>query len=141
MIREEVDPLMPDEIAQTPAETKEPAPWTFTVPMTLTANDVELILVTAFEGGIDYWGRTRTPEGVKYRRRYFSEALAFDRQPVEIVDEEEDGKVHTLDADALTKGLALYIQHRGWPEDLGNIDTAEADCIIQYALFGDVIYG
>lgn len=130
---------MSDETAQTPSTT--PAPWTFTVPMTITAEDLEMVLVAAFEGGINGWASTRQIKGIEYRRPHFSEALAFDRTPLEIIDMEDDDTVHILDSDKLMAGLVLYVQNNGWPQDLGDIDAGQANEIIQYALFGDVIYG
>lgn len=116
------------------------AEWEFAVPMTLTAQDVADILTAAFEGGIVYWAVVRLPKGAKTSRPYLAEALAFDHQALVVRDVEGDAS-HLLTAEALQRGLIQYIQERGWTGDIGNIDADEADAIVQFSLFQEVIYG
>jgi hypothetical protein len=87
--------------------------------------------------GIDHWCDTvrRTAPSA---RRYACEALALDGVPLELITQE--GDTHRLDRSALCRGLGLYAQKHGWPEDLGDIDAEAADLIVQYALFGEVVY-
>jgi len=113
------------------------APWTVTVTLQLSAQDVSDVLTAAFEGGIDHWCDTvrRTAPSA---RRYACEALAMDGVPLALVTQE--GDTYLLDRAALCRGLGLYAQKHGWPEDLGDIDAEAADLIVQYAVFGEVMY-
>lgn len=49
-----------------------------------------------------------------------------------------------LNKERFIKGIQLYTKHRGNVVDKvenGDFDDVEADCLIQYSVFGDVIFG
>lgn len=52
--------------------------------------------------------------------------------------------LYTLTMEKIVKGIQLHHEHRakqGTMLDLEDIDETEADCILQWGLFGDIIYG
>lgn len=98
------------------------------------------ILSVAAEGGINYW----------------ADSMKGTQFPTKIHDSEED-KWYDLTREKFDTGLALFLQ-KGQPssgssrfsanmlgseesEEEIDFDAGDADAIIQYALFGDVIYG
>lgn len=60
-------------------------------------------------------------------------------QSVILIDTEEDDH-HELTLDKLYRGLELFIENDGSIE-LGDYDLFDADSVIQYAIFGEVIWG
>ena len=114
----------------------------------LTREDVDDIMVAALEGGISYWSTKAEVVG-KYLADYASEQISRGGSLlIHICDEEEP---RLLDLDAFTKGVELlvingddkYGAFPGWPRpnDLCKVDGMIADWIIQYALFGEIVFG
>lgn len=108
----------------------------------LTDQDVTDIATSAFEGGITYWCNSVTivgkwPEGAKYA----SDTLVLGGK-LKLHDFESERDV-ILTADKLRQGIILRAAKRGrsvkdWVEDH---DAGEADCAVQLAVFGEVVYG
>lgn len=65
--------------------------------------------------------------------------ILFIDKEVIIVDIEEN-ESYKLTFKDLLNGLSLYISHGG-SADIDEYDWCNADCVLQYALFGEVIYG
>ena len=106
--------------------------------------DIDDIMCGALEGGITYWCSRAEVVG-EYLGEYASEQISRGGE-LRLYDCESD-KVYTLTLDKFLRGLTMYIRscygcvvENGCLEP-GAIDAEGADCIIQYALFGDVIYG
>lgn len=115
----------------------------------LRDEDIDDIMVTALEGGINHW---------------CSEVLPAGEQPGECAGGQISRggylKLHDFEGNAeliltkekFTEGLKKYlvnptagdflefVDHR-LLVDTGYVDAETADAIIQYALFGDVVYG
>lgn len=117
--------------------------------------DIDDIMVSALEGGINYWCRKAEVKG-DYLGEYASDQIS--RGGELILHDAEENKSYTLSKEKFIEGLKKYIAagNTGCIDqetnsigvytgklniDPGNIDAGAADCIIQYALFGDVIYG
>ena len=111
--------------------------------------DIDDIMCGALEGGIYYWCRKAEVVGA-YLGEYASEQIARGGQ-LKLYDREED-KVYILDLEKLLNGIKLYAQNPvgyncldmidGKLEiDCCNADAIVCDAIIQYALFGEVVYG
>lgn len=106
---------------------------------------IEDILVTAFEGGINYWCDKVEPavnpldENVKFT--YFSEYLSKGHD-LNIYDEED---CYILTLDNFIKGMKQFLESDcdQYIDDIHeiDIDAHDADRIIQYALFNEIIYG
>lgn len=110
----------------------------------ITDETITDIVITAIEGGIGYWAcLDNTGDKFNNDELCCSEIVAqilLDGGIVWIIDE-EDESTHHLTLDKLLYGISLNAEHRPFDSDLSNIDSITADCIFQYALFGDVIYG
>ena len=125
----------------------------------LTVDDLEDILTTAIEGGISYWAIlcNDTPEWEKAEEQLKAKGVELfygnvatqvllngDAIKFEDAEGEEDDSDWTLDMEKFKKGCALYEKERGnlsmnlWN---GSFDAVEADCLIQYAVFGEVVFG
>lgn len=135
---------------------------TYTTIVRLTADDINDILTTALEGGIGYWGvldnsTTDWKETSKLLKDPTLSEVAttmlfkgkrirfFDAEgEKELVDNDDPDCVWYLDLDGFTKGCSLYESHWGsicHKIRYGDFDAGDADAIIQYALFDDIIFG
>ncbi len=132
-----------------------------TIKKTFNITDEQLddIMCAALEGGITYWCDEAKVVG-DYLGEYVHEQIARGGQL--ILSDSEEGKTYELNKEKLLKGLELYLTNGGDAEtasreivdtaevavptyeytiDTCEVDAAVADEIVQYALFGDVIYG
>ena len=108
-------------------------------PIEVTDDHLDSILVGAFEGGSNYW-----IEGIKVAKddykgkKYASECVAAGGELWIYTD--GDGK-HLLTKNSLINGLQMYLdenKYQNWPD---GGDSQTSDLILQYALFGEVVYG
>lgn len=118
----------------------------------LTQQDIDDIMVSAFEGGINYWCRRVVVQG-DYLSEYASEQISRGGKLAIWLDEpfEDDKTCYVLDRDKFLAGFKLWIESDGdsydtiddsdGSVDCGQIDAICADEIIQYALFGEVVFG
>ena len=106
--------------------------------------DIDDIMVTVLEGGITYWCNRAEVVG-DYLGDIASEQISRGGE-LRLYDCESDEE-YTLTLDKFLRGLSTYISGcydiavESGRVDPGQIDAEGADCIIQYALFDDVIYG
>ena len=114
----------------------------------LTTEDVDNIMVSALEGGISYW--CSEDEVVEDRRcaDWGNEQIARGGALV-LHDAESDDKWE-LNIEKFTQGFRLWLENGddryGAVSGDGTVDTCEidgemADLIVQYALFGEVVFG
>lgn len=115
----------------------------------VTQEDIDDIMVGVLEGGINYWCDEAKVVG-DYLGEYASQQISRGGQLL-LHDFEED-ETYMLNKEKFLKGLRMYFE-KPHPYDvlkeIGNklrIDCCNADArvcdmIIQYALFGNVIYG
>ncbi len=106
--------------------------------------DIDDIMCTALEGGITYWCNCAEVVG-EYLGECASEQIS--RGGILRLHDCESDAVYELTLDIFLRGLATYVSGcydiavDSGRVDPGEIDAEGADCIIQYALFEDVIYG
>ena len=110
----------------------------------LTNQDIDNIMCTALEGGINYWCGKAKVVG-KYLGDYASEQISRDGT-LKLYDA-ESGEEFELTKEKFIKGLTKFLED-GRSDlisqgmiDTGCLDACDADAIIQYALFDDVVYG
>lgn len=114
----------------------------------LTTENVDDIMVSALEGGINYW--CSEAEVVEERRcgDWGHEQIA--RGGALILHDAESDNKWTLDMEKFTQGFRLWLENGddryGAVSGDGTVNTGEidgemADLIIQYALFGEVVFG
>lgn len=118
----------------------------------LTQQDIDDIMVAALEGGINYWCWRVVVQG-DYLGEYASEQISRGGKLAVWIDEpfEDDKTCYMLDRDKFLAGFKLWLEKGGDSYDAidysdgfvdcGQIDAICADEIIQYALFGEVVFG
>lgn len=136
------------------AERYDNAPVIGEVTMTLpiTTEMLDCILIGAFDGGYGacyYWADV---EEIRVNGEHWTEVLI--REDEEF-DDDEDRKVYTINAENIipaiqrfltddppaNKRITGYIRQAVQENDPGMIDADAADCIVQVAAFGQLVYG
>ena len=108
----------------------------------ISKQDLNDLLVTAFEGGINYWVEKVELDGEwpKESKKYLSDMLT---EGFNLKIYEAEGEILTLTLDDFKKGVQIYEQIH--EQDLESLmddhDADTADFIVQYALFGEIVYG
>lgn len=119
--------------------TEEAKKLSFTVSITVSAEQIENIVVTALECQSTFWAGVdnTTPEWdykpTEMPVSQYAVQLLLEGKSVRIYDIEDEGEQWVLTLDNLLKGIALSIQSGEYPED-------ECDSVLQYALFGEIGY-
>ena len=126
----------------------------------ITSEDIDDIMVTALEGGVNYWCPEALVPGGEYLGEYASEQISRGGELwFRDAEEDEEGMpaYRILNKEKFLEGLKRYLEAgntdcicrregRNDPRagefeiDPGMIDANEADSIIQYALFGELVY-
>jgi hypothetical protein len=128
---------------------------TINVELTFTPYDLDDILTTAFEGGINYWCRYISPimnekgrlKGISEEEimnpllYYYSGVLALGGELILYDSESPDKWVLTLPM--LMKGIKMYCEQYDIldKDEITTCDAGAADTIIQYALFDELVFG
>ena len=125
--------------------------YEFTKKVELTEEDILDILCACIEGGCNYWAQIQN-EGEEWDE--IEEELPEDHTiedhimalwnkgcDLVILDVEED-ELHYIPIERFSHGIQSVIQDGMWDgEDILDVDGYVGDCIMQYAVFGEVIYG
>lgn len=109
----------------------------------VTGQDIEDIIVAALEGGIGYWAQLDNttpdwqgkPSGMPVS--LYATQLLLQGHTLVLTDE-EDNKGFALTLPHLLKGIGLFVRSGGSIDD---VDACGADAIIQYSVFGELVYG
>ena len=108
-------------------------------PIEVTDDHLDSILVGAFEGGSNYWAVKVEVAKDDYKgKKFASECVAAGG---ELYITTTEGDLHLLTKNSLINGLQQYLdesKHKNWPD---GGDSMTDDVILQYALFGEVVYG
>lgn len=121
----------------------------------VTPEDIDDIMVSALEGGITYWANMAKVPEEKRVAEWGHEQIARDGElHIHVVEpfDQDDTEWYILTKEKFMEGLKMWMKAPGTEliplphgERLGidtsQIDGAAADEIIQYALFGEVVYG
>jgi hypothetical protein len=131
--------------------TKEAKKQCATVQITksIPYQELEYIVTGALEGGINYWAGldNSLPEWENEPEEIPSSQYAFqllvEGKSVKFYDIEksDDDSDWILTMDKLIKGIQKDFEERPEDIDLDSTDAITYDCIIQYALFGELVYG
>lgn len=115
----------------------------------ISKEDIDDIMVSALEGGITYWVDKVEPRcGIEFD---FASDVISKGGSIIIHDNEEDA-TYELTKAKLLQGIRMYAEQPKNSDifevidhelhiDCGMVDAEVADAIIQYALFGEIIYG
>lgn len=114
----------------------------------LTEQELNYIICGALEGAISYWARL-VKEGKEWDERpktaFMSDwatKIIADGGSLKLKDiEDEENEVPLLTLDGILKGIALNHQKRPHDCNLDNADDFTYDAIIQYSVFGKLVYG
>lgn len=115
----------------------------------ITQEDIDDIMVSALEGGINYWCGKVEVDG-KYLGEYASEQIS--RGGTLILHDIEEDRNELLTKEKLLQGIRMYAElpkHGDIFEvidhelhiDCGMVDAEVADAIVQYAIFSEIFYG
>lgn len=122
---------------------------TYTQEITVTDEDIDDIVATALEGGINYWCDKAEVNG-DYLGEYASDQISRNGiLMLHVTDPVNDTDVFALMKNNFIKGLRMYLENPKKPYDIvdgnrldcGEIDAIVADMIIQYALFDEIVFG
>lgn len=121
----------------------------------LTEEDLDDILCSCFEGGCSYWccidntaPDWKRSKGELYQNgndyptieEIMLQMLKTDK-PIRLIDQEEDVSVY-LTMESFLKGIAMSVENGFWSgEEIMDVDGIVGDAIIQYAVFGEQVYG
>jgi len=119
----------------------------------VTPQDIDDIMVTALEGGITHWCGSAEVVGGKYLGEYASDQISRGGE-LQLCDIEDPSENWILSRSNFLDGLAKYLEAGNmdcieesnfsssvYTLETGDIDADAADSIIQYALFGKLVYG
>lgn len=115
--------------------------------MRVTSEDIDDIMCTALEGGINYWCNEAEVVG-EYLGEYASEQIS--KGGTLILHDAESEDTWELNLEKLLRGIELaieeeYLADYEWYDadsiDTCQIDTDVADAIIQFAIFEEIIFG
>ena len=114
----------------------------------VTAEDIDDIMCSALEGGITYWCDEAEVVG-DYLGEFASEQISKGGKLL-LHDAEDMDEVYELTREKLLDGIKRaiaeqYYEDYGWVDgnrlDCCQIDAEVADCIVQLALFHDIVFG
>ena len=117
----------------------------------LTQQDIDDIMASALEGGINYWCKRVVVQG-NYLGEYASEQISRGGRLAIWLEEpfEDDKTCYILDLDEFLYGFQRWLENcyancdvvdsADGSVDCGQIDATCADEIIQHALFGDLVF-
>lgn len=117
----------------------------------LTQQDIDDIMVLALEGGITYWCDNCEVNG-SYLGEYASDQISRGGSlKLHIIEpfDEQNAQWYELDLKKFVDGFRRWVEN-GDDEygvvsatgvDCGMMDSVCADEIIQYALFGEIVFG
>lgn len=120
------------------------------IKVTLTTQDIDDIMVSVLEGGVTaYWcGKAEVVEE-KRVAEWGHEQIARGGALV-MHDSEDPDEKWELDLEKFLRGFELWVENGGdeygavqknGRVDCGRIDANCADEIVQYGLFGEIVYG
>lgn len=113
----------------------------------LSRQDIDDIMVGALEGGITYWCREAEVVG-DYLGEYSSDQISCGGKL--ILHDTESNDKWELTLEKFLNGVKLWLQNvddryhalqKDGTLDTCNVDGEMADLIVQYAIFGEVIFG
>ena len=122
----------------------------------LTEEDISDILCSCFEGGCSYWACLDNSEisweiaRVNLYKNGNTDPTLEDvmtwilcnNRNIFIEDEEDDCERYSFDISDFLDGISMAIKDGFWDgDDIGDIDGWVGDSIIQYAVFGEQVYG
>lgn len=123
--------------------------WTVKVDKSFTDDEVEDLIITALEGGSNYWYDIievlPSPNIIgdvdMYPKIMYSDGVIIGTKDDDTIN---GSKRWTLNRHTITRGLQAWADNM--PKSFakfmaGDYDADDADVFLQYALFGEVVFG
>lgn len=113
----------------------------------LTKQDIDDLMCTALEGGINHWcGKAEVIDMPDSFEGWASEALSegFDLKLTDVDDDTDVPESWILTLDKFISGVKQAMIMYGYTSIDGLIEAQDAeiaDCIIQFALFNEIVFG
>lgn len=113
----------------------------------ITEEDIDDIMVGALEGGINYWCCKAEVVG-EYLNEWGSHQISKGGKL--LLHNAEENEVYELTLEKFLSGIKKWYENGGdvygvvkndGTIDCSEIDAGDADSIIQYAIFGELIFG
>ena len=106
-------------------------------------SDIVDSIVTALEGGSNYWYELHVDtKELGNLDKAPSERIALaalSGYNIQVFDVEEGDYLGDLNKETIERGIKLYSENRG--EFDPAMDADEADCLFQYIVMGEIVYG
>ena len=122
-----------------------------TIQQSFTKNDLLNIMTTGLEGGIGYWAclNNDTPEFDEFDKlkMLLSERVAeilWRGGSVELFDTDynyNDADKWELTLEKVVKGIIKFMETDSKTFEIDDLDALDCDKIIQYGLFGELVFG
>lgn len=114
-----------------------------TIERKLTNEDVDDIVAAGFDSGISYWCSQLEVKDNDYKGANFtSEVLTRGGSVILQYEDGEDTETQELTIEKLEKGIQMAVDAGMWDgDDVCDVDSDVADNIIQFAIFGELVYG
>jgi hypothetical protein len=117
----------------------------------ITPKQIRDLIVTAFEGGIEYWAtdvELVLCNGEPKKSPWYDDPAIYGSSfEIKMLDVEDGETVYTLTREKLLRGLTMLADPKHNRHDCflsllnGDYDADDADVIIQMAVHGDLIFG
>ncbi len=115
----------------------------------VTAQQIDDFVSTAFEGGITYWcfraepNCDTWPDGVDYASQCLTRGYGIVLYDSEDVTDEGNPSEYILTLSNMLSGIQMFcdLHNKSYNMLCEDYDASDADCIVQYALFGKLVYG
>lgn len=106
---------------------------------------IQDIFVTAIEGGINYWVNFQSINKIEWPQ----DIVGWRYESVHILD--DDGDSYVIDKNTIIKGINMIVKRNAEQDKAlilanrtngydGDYDALDADKIVQFGLFGDLVY-
>ena len=119
--------------------------FTITSEIEFNSNIIDDIMVTALEGGINYWcSKVSIKQAPDEKWEYVSDIIGLTNGILELYDIDDDYISWELTQEKFLKGLKMLMIEDNYISIealMDNSDAEVADRIIQYALFDEIVYG
>ena len=112
----------------------------------VSAEDIETVIVGALEGGSNYWCgiddtevTKRKPSGIALST--WITQMLLEGETIHFFDVEDEEEKFILTLNKLIDGFKINAEKRPFDCDLEQGDATTSDCILQYGVFGELVYG
>ena len=114
----------------------------------LTNEELETIFATAIEGGINYWGcvlndRKEWQDLTACVSMNAKHLVCDLKKAIYFENVEDEAEHYKLTFSMLMRGVDQFCKERGDLKNMikdGVFDAIEADCLFQYAIFGEILF-